>query len=152
MEGTAPHLIVVGWMVAVGRVGSKYFAQVKGGTTDMYRMYSPAYTRNRSLEERAPFILRTYFEDQSRLPGHNEPSERSRYLAGIGEGKEDNPNQDLVRERIKKAAQAGGLARKPGSVLVKQIFTCSPWNENGHTVAMFYLLAMAPSAKSVAPA
>ena len=121
MERTAPHLIVVGWMVAVGRVGSKYFAQVKGGTTDMYRMYSPAYTRNRSLEERAPFIMRTYFEDQSRLPGHNEPSERSRYLAGIGEGKEDNANQDLVRERIKKAAQAGGLARKPGGALVKQI-------------------------------
>ena len=24
MEGTAPHLIVVGWMVAVGRVGSKW--------------------------------------------------------------------------------------------------------------------------------
>ena len=120
MEGTAPHLIVVGWMVAVGRVGSKYFAQVKGGTTDMYRMYSPAYTRNRSLEERAPFIMRTYFEDQSRLPGHNEPSERSRYLAGIGEGKEDNANQDLVRERIKKAAQAGGLARKPGRAYLSQ--------------------------------
>ena len=108
-------------MVAVGRVGSKYFAQVKGGTTDMYRMYSPAYTRNRSLEERAPFIMRTYFKDQSRPPGHNEPSERSRYLAGIGEGKEDNANQDLVGERIKKAAQAGGLARKPGGALVKQI-------------------------------
>ena len=150
MEGTAPHLIVVGWMVAVGRVGSKYFAQVKGGTTDMYRMYSPAYTRNRSLEERAPFIMRTYFEDQSRLPGHNEPSERSRYLAGIGEGKEDNANQDLVRERIKKAAQAGGLARKPGNK--SQIFPCSHWNENGHIGAMIYLLAMAPSAKSVAPA
>ena len=65
--------------------------------------------------------MRTYFEDQSRLPGHNEPGERGRYLAGIGEGKEDNPNQDLVRERIKKAAQAGGLARKPGGALVKQI-------------------------------
>jgi hypothetical protein len=27
--------MVVGWMVAVGRVGSKYFLRLKGGTTLM---------------------------------------------------------------------------------------------------------------------
>ena len=30
--------MVVGWMVAVGRVGSRYFWMVKGGTTLMYLM------------------------------------------------------------------------------------------------------------------
>ena len=61
MEGTAPHLIVVGWMVAVGRVGSKYLAQVKGGTTDMYRMYRPAYTRNRSLRGKSTIHYENIF-------------------------------------------------------------------------------------------
>ena len=46
--------MVVGWMVAVGSVGSKYFLMVKGGTTLMYLMYSPAYTRNRSLDTIRP--------------------------------------------------------------------------------------------------
>ena len=101
-------------MVAVGRVGSKYFAQVNGGTTDMYRMYRPAYTRKRSLEMSTINNEETF---RYEIPGNNEPSERSRYLTSIGEGEEDDANKDFVRERIQKAAKAGGLAWEPARKL-----------------------------------
>ena len=48
-----------------------------------------------------------------KLPGHNEASERCRYLPGIGESQIDDANKDFVRQRIQKTAQAGRLAWKP---------------------------------------
>ena len=79
----------------------------------MYRMYSPAYTRKRSLE------MSTINNEDTlkyKIPGNNQPSERGRYLSSIGEGEEDDANKDFVRERIQKAAKAGGLARKPATI------------------------------------
>ena len=98
-------------MVAVGKVGSKYLAQVKGGTTDIYRMYNPAYTRNKSLM--LAIRKRLKINTKTRSPRDNKASERCRYLASIGESKEDNTNQDFVGQRIQKTANAGGLAWKP---------------------------------------
>jgi len=51
--------------------------------------------------------------DEEKVSGHNEASERGRYLTGIGESQENHPNQDFVRQRIQKTAQAGRLAWKP---------------------------------------
>ena len=37
-----------------------------------------------------------------------------------GEGEEDDANKDFVRERIQKAAKAGGLAWEPAKLLLKK--------------------------------
>ena len=75
-------------------------------------MYNPAYTRNKSLKLalRKKFVIQTLINT---LPRDNKASERCRYLASIGESKEDNTDQDFVRQRIQKAANARGLAWKP---------------------------------------
>ena len=50
---------------------------------------------------------------KTRSPRDNKASERCRYLASVGESKEDNTDQDFVGQRIQKAANTRGLAWKP---------------------------------------
>ena len=75
-------------------------------------MYNPAYTRNKSLKLalRKKFVIQTL---SNTLPRDNKASERCRYLASIGESKEDNTDQDFVGHRIQEAANARGLTWKP---------------------------------------
>ena len=75
-------------------------------------MYNPAYTRNKSLKLalRKKFVIQTLINT---LPRDNKASERCRYLASIGESKEDNTDQDFVRQRIQEAANTRGLTWKP---------------------------------------
>ena len=50
---------------------------------------------------------------KTRSPRDNKASERCRYLASIGESKEDNTDQYFVGQRIQEAANARGLTWKP---------------------------------------
>ena len=67
-------------------------------------------------KEQVPEIGRKKFVIQlliNTLPRDNKASERCRYLASVSESKEDNTDQDFVRQRIQKAANARGLTWKP---------------------------------------
>jgi len=79
-----------------------------GGWQGWVEIFRPGEGRNhRHIADVQPSV------HKEQVPRDNKASERCRYLASVGESKEDNTDQDFVGQRIQEAANARGLTWKP---------------------------------------
>ena len=94
-----------------------------GGRQGWVEIFRPGEGRNhRHIADVQPSVHKEQVPDvgnylqsllKTRSPRDNKASERCRYLASVGESKEDNTVQDFVGQRIQEAANARGLTWKP---------------------------------------